>query len=76
MTRSMGMSSLRAVAWMMRMFAWCGTSQSTALRSSPFAASASSTAWPSLVTATLKTSFPDMVIASFGPRPFETPLPQ
>jgi len=28
----MGMSSLRAVAWMMRMFAWCGTSQSSALR--------------------------------------------
>src|SRR6202165_4401645 len=54
----MGMSSLRAVAWMMRMLAWWGTSQSIALRSSPFAASASSTAPPSLVTATLKTSLP------------------
>src|SRR5207248_4820529 len=42
-TRSMGMSSLRAVAWMIRMLAWWGTSQSTALRSSPLAASASST---------------------------------
>ena len=51
---------------MMRMFAWCGTSQSMDDLSSPFAASASSTACPSFVTATLNTSRPSMVIAIFG----------
>jgi hypothetical protein len=58
----MGSSSRLAMAWMMRMFAWCGTSHWIADFSSPLAARASSTAEPSLVTATLKTSLPAILM--------------
>ncbi len=57
-TRSGGSPSLRPIASMIRLLAWCGTSQSTSAWVRPLAASASSTASASRVTAWRNTSRP------------------
>jgi hypothetical protein len=53
MTRSIGKSSRLAIASMMRMFAWCGISQSSWSLLMPLAFSVSMTSAPSVLTATL-----------------------
>ena len=77
-TFSIGRPSFSAADWMMRRFAWCGTSQSISLRSTPFFASVSSTSFESVRTATLKTSLPCIfrpaveLLRSVS-KPFDTP---
>ncbi len=71
-SRSIGRSSFFATAWMMRMLAWCGTSQSMADFASPFFSSTSSTEAPSMFTATLKVSRPAMRITARPPAALAT----
>ena len=76
-TRSIGRPSFFAVAAMMRMFAWCGTSQSMSAAVMPLASSAWSTVSPSFWTAVRKTSRPAICTKASPPstpfRLFDTP---